>query len=111
MAHYLFQAAYTSEAWHNMLKNPQDRIGLVSKAVEKLGGTVEAGWLSFGDYDTVLLMQMPDDATAAAFAMAVAAGGACKAVKTTPLLSVEEGMEAERKAAACGYAPPKGPKK
>jgi uncharacterized protein with GYD domain len=107
MAHFLLQVAYTSEAWANMLKNPQDRIAIVSKFVENLGGTLEGGWLSFGDYDTVAILNMPDDASAAAFSMAVAAGGACKSVKTTPLLSVQEGIEAERKAAIAGYVAPK----
>lgn len=108
MAHYLLQVAYTSEAWANMVKNPQDRIGIVSKAAEKLGGKVEGGWLSFGDYDTVAILNMPDDITAAAFSMAAAAGGACKSLKTTPLLSPEEGIEAAKKAAKAGYTPPKG---
>jgi hypothetical protein len=40
--------------------------------------------------------------------MAVAAGGACKSVKTTPLLSTEEGIEAEKKAAKARYTPPRG---
>ena len=48
---------------------------------------------------------MPDVITAAAFAMAVSAGGACKAVKTTALLTMHEGMDAMEKAAACGYEP------
>ena len=108
MAHYLLQVAYTSEAWANMLKNPQDRIAIVSNAVQNLGGSVVGGWLSFGEYDTVAILQMPDDATAAAFSMAVAAGGACKSIKTTPLLSTEEGLEAAKKAPKAGYTPPKG---
>jgi len=108
MAHYLLQVAYTSAAWANMLKNPQDRIEVVSKAVQNLGGSVVGGWLSFGDYDIVAILEMPDNVSAAAFAMAAAAGGACKSVKTTPLLSVEEGIEAEEKAAKSGYTPPKG---
>ncbi len=108
MAHYLLQVAYTSEAWATMLKNPQNRIEIVAKAVQNLGGSVVGGWLSFGEYDTVAILEMPDDATAAAFSMAVAAGGACKSVKTTPLLSTEEGIEAGKKAVKSGYAPPKG---
>jgi uncharacterized protein with GYD domain len=108
MAHYLLQVAYTAEAWANMIKNPQDRISVVAKAVQNLGGSVVGGWISFGEYDTVAILQMPDNASAAAFAVAVAAGGACKAVKTTPLLSTEEGMEAAKKAATAGYTPPKG---
>jgi uncharacterized protein with GYD domain len=108
MAHYLVQVAYTSEAWAIMLKNPQDRIEVVSKVVQNLGGSLVGGWLTFGEYDTVVILQFPDDATAAAFSMAVAAGGACKSVRTTPLLSVEEGIEAGKKAVKAGYTPPKG---
>jgi uncharacterized protein with GYD domain len=108
MAHYLLQVAYTSEAWANMLKNPQDRIAVVAKAVQNLGGSLVGGWLSFGEYDTVAVLQMPDDVAAAAFSIAIAAGGACKSVKTTPLFSAEEGIEAVKKAAKSGYAPPAG---
>ena len=43
--------------------------------------------------------------SAAAFALAAAGGGACKTVKTTPLLSAEEGIEAMKKAATSGYKP------
>ena len=66
---------------------------------------MERFWLSFGEYDIIGVVQMPDSVSAAAFSMAVAAGGACKAVKTTPLLTTEEGIEAMKKAAACGYRP------
>jgi len=108
MAQYLLQAAYTSEAWANMVKHPQDRIAVVSKAVQNLGGKVIGGWLSFGDYDTVVILEMPDHTSAAAFSIAAAAGGACKSVKTTPLLTPEEGVEAAKRAAKSGYAPPQG---
>jgi uncharacterized protein with GYD domain len=107
MAHYLLQVAYTSEAWGTMIENPQDRISIVSKAVRNLGGNVVGGWVSFGDYDTVAILQMPDTVSAAAFAMAIAAGGACKSIKTTPLLSNEESIAALRKAASTEYTPPK----
>lgn len=56
------------------------------KTVERLGGRVVNGWAAFGDYDVILVSEMPDQLAAASFAMAVAAGGACKTVKTTPLL-------------------------
>jgi len=38
--------------------------------------------------------------------MAGAAGGAVKAIKTTPLMTIEESMEAMRKANGIGYQPP-----
>ena len=105
MAYYLFQVAYSAEAWSAMLRHPQDRSQAVKGAVESLGGKIEQFWFSFGEYDLVGTMQMPDNVSAAAFAFAVAAGGACKGVKTTPLMTTAEGVEALRKAATCGYKP------
>ena len=103
MAYDLFEAAYTPEAWSAMVKNPQDRAAAVEPAIRKLGGTMERFWLSFGEYDIVGIVQMPDTVAAAAFSLAVSAGGACKNVKTTPLLTVEEGVEAMKRASTCGY--------
>ncbi len=105
MANFLLEVAYTPEAWANLVKNPQDRAQIIQAAIEKLGGRIERSWLSFGDYDAVVVVDMPDSVSAAAFSMAVSAGGSCKTVKTTPLLSAQEGMEAMRKAATCGYRP------
>jgi len=105
MASYLLQVGYTPEAWEAMVRNPQDRSAAIKAPVEKLGGRVERFWLSFGDYDVIGVIEMPDSVSAAAFSMAIAAGGACRAVRTTPLLSSSEGMEAMKKAANCGYKP------
>ena len=108
MAYYLVQAAYTSEAWAAMVKNPQNRLDAVRPVIEKLGGKMEGGWLAFGEYDIVAICQMPNNVSAAAFAMAASAGGAVKALKTTPLMTAEEGVEAMKKAARGNYRPPKG---
>jgi uncharacterized protein with GYD domain len=62
--------------------------------------------MSFGEYDAHVILQAPDNVTAAALSLAAAAGGSVKAVRTTPLMTMEEGMEAMRKAAAAGYRPP-----
>ena len=110
MASYLLQISYSSAAWAAMIKNPQNRVEAVRGAVEKLGGKVGGFWMSFGDHDLVGVLEMPDNVSAAAFAMAVAGGGACKSVKTTPLLKVEEGLEAMKKAGSCGYKPVTGGK-
>jgi len=46
---------------------------------------------------------MPDNVSAAAFAVAIGAGGACRNVKTTPLLSSADGIAALKKAGGSGY--------
>ena len=108
MPSYLVQIAYTSDAWGAMVKQPQNRLEAVRPVVEKLGGKFEHAWLAFGEYDIVGVVELPENVDAAAFSMAIAAGGAAKAFKTTPLLSLEEGVEAMRKAQGAGYRPPGG---
>jgi uncharacterized protein with GYD domain len=76
MAHYLLQVAYTPEAWTSLVNAPQDRSKGIEGAVKNLGGKVERFYLSFGDYDIIGVVEMPDSVSAAAFSMAVAAGGA-----------------------------------
>lgn len=105
MPHYLQQVAYSTEGWEALVANPQNRIEAVRPAIEKLGGKIEAAWFSFGDYDVVVITDLPDNVSAAAIAMAFAAGGACKSVQTTPLISPEEAIQALKRAKECGYRP------
>jgi uncharacterized protein with GYD domain len=102
---YLTQVAYTQESWSALINNPQNRIEAIRPAVEKLGGKVINGYFAFGDYDIVAITEMPDNTSAAAIAIAFAAGGACKSVKTTPLLTTAEGIDALKKAAETPYRP------
>ncbi len=105
MPTYLVQVSYSAEALAALIKHPQNRADAVRKPIEKLGGKSGPFWLAFGDYDIVGTVEMPDNTSAAALALAFAAGGGCRNVKTTPLLSVEEGLEAMKKAGTCGYKP------
>ena len=69
MAYYLFQASYTPEALAALIKKPENRIEIVSKTIEKLGGKVIGGWFCFGEYDVALVSELPDNVSAAAFAV------------------------------------------
>jgi uncharacterized protein with GYD domain len=106
MAHYLIEVAYTGEAWAAQVSNPQNRIEAIRPVIERLGGRIENAYYAFGDYDVVGIIEMPDNVSAAAFSLAASAGGAVKAIKTMPLMTIEEGIEAMRKAAGAGYRPP-----
>jgi uncharacterized protein with GYD domain len=102
---FLTQVSYTQQAWQALINNPQNRLEAIRPAVEKLGGKLVNGYFAFGDYDIVAITEMPDNVAAAAIAMAFAAGGACKSVKTTPLITAAEGIDALKKAAGSGYKP------
>ena len=105
---YMFQAAYTSEAWAAQIQNPQNRVEIVRPIFEALGGKILSVYYAFGEYDVVLIAEFPDNVSASAIALTVAGGGAFKAQKTTVLMSVEEGIEAMRRASGTGYRPPGG---
>src|SRR5690348_7332634 len=102
MSDYLVQVAYTAEAWATMVKNPQDRLKSIAAPVESLGGKVKEGYFTFGDYDIIAICEFPDNVNAAAFSLAASAGGACKAFKTTPLLTMADGLKAMKKASSAG---------
>ena len=106
MAQYLVQAAYSQQAWANMVKNPQNRAEAIKPVIDQLGGTIKGMWMAFGEYDAIAIIDMPDHVSAAAFSVAASAGGAVKAFKTTPLLTVEEGMAIMKKAGEIDYKPP-----
>jgi uncharacterized protein with GYD domain len=106
MAQFLLQVAYTPEAWAKLIAHPENRIETLNPLLQKLGGKFVQGWFCFGEYDLIGVIEMPDNTGAAAFSLAASAGGAVKAIKTTPLMSMEEGLDAMKKAGTLGYRPP-----
>ena len=106
MAIYMFQGAYTSEAWAAQIRNPQNRFEIVWQIIEAQGGKILSGYYAFGEYDIVAIVELPDNVSYSALVLALAGGGAFKAQKTTVLMSIEEGLEAMRRASGTGYRPP-----
>lgn len=105
---FMYQAAYTPESWAAQIKNPANRVETVGRKVcEAAGGRLVGGWLCFGEYDLVIIADVPSKEDMAAVALAVGAGGAIKAAKTTVLMTGDEGVEALNKAAevARAYSP------
>src|SRR5438105_2476313 len=106
MPHYLLQVSYQPTALADLISNPQDRTEALRPVLEKLGGKIETFFFAFGEYDVVAIVEMAENAGAAAFSLAASAGGAIKAIKTTPLMTSAEGIEALKRAATCGYKAP-----
>ena len=108
MPHYLVQASYTAQGVSGLVKNPEDRAAAIRPLVEGMGGRIESMYFAFGESDVVVIAELPDNVTMAAFSMAVAAGGGVTNFKTTVLLPMSEGVEAARKAGSISYRPPGG---
>jgi len=105
---YLARFSYTTDAMKALVDRPQDRSVASREVAETLGGKLLGFWYAFGEFDGVYLMEAPDNASAAAVAMAVGASGALSEVETTVLLDMDEAQDAMRKAAAAAYQPPGG---
>ncbi len=103
---YMYEVSYTPEAVAAMVREPQDRAEAVRPAIEALGGKLVAAGYPFGEYDAIVLYEVPDDTSAAAFALAIAARGAARSAKTTRLLSGQEWIESLRKVQGSPYQPP-----
>jgi uncharacterized protein with GYD domain len=98
---YMYQGAYTSESWAAQIKNPKNRVEAVGRqACEAVGGKLLGGWYCFGDYDFVIIADVPGNEAMSAIALAIAAGGAIKSAKTTVLMKGAEIVGALKKATA-----------
>ena len=90
MPKYLFQAKYTTEGIHGLVRDSASgRRADVQAAVKALGGNVEAFYYAFGDDDVVTIVDLPDNIKAVAFGLTTTGSGAVR-VRTTPLLTVED---------------------
>ena len=108
MPHYLIEVGYNTSGLAGLVSEPQDRIEKVTPAIEAFGGRVESAYYAFGEHDVVLICEMPDNTTAAAFALAVGAGGTFSSYRTTVLLTPDEAVQAMSKAAESSYQPAAG---
>ena len=106
MPMYLTTFGYTPETWAMMIADPEDRSRAASAYIESVGGRLHGFWYAFGTHDGYNLWEAPDNVSMAAVALAIGGGGALRSFETTVLLTVDEAMEAMRKAGQVKYRAP-----
>ena len=89
-----------------LVRLAEDRSVGLAELIQQLGGRLITHYYCFGEYDGVTLFEAPDDTTASAIVLAAISAGHVKLVKTTRLLTVQETMEAMRKAGRVVYQAP-----
>jgi len=105
MAIYMWQGAYTRKRGPLGSRTRKNRIETAARpACEAAGGRLIGGWYSFGEYDVVIVADVPNNQSMSAVAMAVGSGGHLKASKTTVLMTGTEGVEAMRQAGSVAAA-------
>ena len=103
---YMSQFSYTPEAWAALARQPEDRSEAIRGLIEGLGGRLISFYYSFGDYDGVIISEAPDETAIATALVAAVSAGHRKTLKTSALLSAEEGMKMLRRAGEITYRRP-----
>jgi uncharacterized protein with GYD domain len=109
MALYLYRFSYSPDAWEALVKSPEDRRDMLAARIfGTFGGELQGFWYSFGEYDGYAIAELPDNVSAAAVSAAIASTGALHRLETTPLITVEEMVDALDRAADFAYRAPGG---
>ena len=104
MPKYLIEASYTAEGAKGLIKGGGTaRRAEVQKMVEGLGGRLDAFYFVFGENDVHVILDLPENLTAAAISLGVMSTGAAR-IRTTVLLTPEEIDQAVKK--PVDYRPP-----
>jgi uncharacterized protein with GYD domain len=103
---YLSRFSYTPDTWARLIGNPEDRRTAAQSYIESVGGKLHGFWYAFGEHHGYTLWAAPDNVSMAAVALAIGGGGALSSFETTVLLTVDETIEALRKAEQIRYRAP-----
>jgi uncharacterized protein with GYD domain len=104
MPKYLIEASYSAEGAKGIMKRGGTaRRAEVQKMVESPGGRLDAFYFVFGENDVHVILDLPENLTAAAISLAVMSTGAAR-TKTTVLLTPEEIDQAVKR--PVDYEPP-----
>jgi uncharacterized protein with GYD domain len=104
MAKYLIEANYIGDGIKGLLKEGgTSRRAAVEEAAKTVGGSVDAFYYAFGETDAYVIIDVPDNVTAAGLALTVAASGAVT-LRTTVLITPEDVDRAAKTSPS--YRPP-----
>jgi uncharacterized protein with GYD domain len=104
MPKFMIAGSYTADGAKGLLKDGGSaRKAAVEKALNSLGGKLECFYFAFGATDAFAIVDVPDNVSAAAIALATSASGLVRTT-TTVLLTPEE-MDAVVKKGV-KYSPP-----
>ena len=100
MAHYLIEVGYTPQSWSAQIDKQGNAIERITPALNACGATLECLYYAFGEADVVGVIDFPTPEDAAAFSLAIGSSGALRMFRTTPLLTIDQGIASMKKAEA-----------
>ena len=90
MKKYLIKGVYNSDGMKGLMQEGgTGRRNAIEKMLMPINGKIEAFYYAFGDADVYLIIELPDDISAAAVGLKVNAAGLVR-ISITPLISPED---------------------
>jgi uncharacterized protein with GYD domain len=77
MPTYIMLARWTGEGVSNIKESPT-RLDALKQAIQRAGGEVKGFYMVTGQYDMVIITEVPDDETIAKVALATASRGSAR---------------------------------
>lgn len=87
---FISQGRYSQDAVKGMLARPEDRSEAVGKLLKDVGGKLLAHYLTFGEYDFLVICEAPNEQAMAAGLLAVGSGGGVTDLRTTLALTSKD---------------------
>ena len=106
MPKYVSLFNFKGETLKAMMDNPADRAAAVRELAESAGGTLDAYYLMFGQFDGLAILEVPDSPSATALCLRVTSSGAFSHFETHELLPAEQVIPILEKAGELTYRPP-----
>jgi uncharacterized protein with GYD domain len=108
MTTFIVQGRFSNEAIKGMMAKPEDRAAAVSKLFAASGGKLISYYVTFGEYDFLIISEAPDEQAALAGLIVAAASGSVTHLKTTVAISTGQAMKAfeAAKGVAASYRVP-----
>jgi len=97
MKKYLIRASYNANGTKGLIEDGgSKRKSEIQKMLEGMGGKLESFYYAFGEHDAYVIIELPDDISAAAVGLRVNSSGMVS-ISTTVLLSPEDIDKASKK--------------
>jgi uncharacterized protein with GYD domain len=93
MGFYMYQGCFTAESVKGAIAKPSDRLVPLTLRAKTFGGKIHSHFMSFGEFDFVVIAEFPNDAAAGACSLAMSAMGAMSRLQTTKLLTPDEAKD------------------
>jgi uncharacterized protein with GYD domain len=90
---FITQGRFTREYIKGALARPEDRHAAIAKLCEQAGGKLHSLHFTLGQYDFMLLTEMPDVKSASMISLVAAAAGGIEGMTTTQAFTTAEAKD------------------